>query len=111
MSPEIFNQLLRLIPLLSNKHRKAGAQHVSYLSAKKASAQKRARIPKENGNTKRPQGSCPAQGKGQSAALLLSAMGVNLLNQTSIFQGGIFRPLGAFHEKMHLEVDETERAG
>ena len=46
---------------------------VPYLSAQEASAQERARLPQENGDRERPQGSVPPQSEGQKKAELLSA--------------------------------------
>ena len=45
---------------------------VPHLSAQEAPAQKRARLPQENGDRERPQGSVPPQSEGQKKAELLS---------------------------------------
>ena len=47
------------------------AYHASYLSAEEAPAQEGARLPQENEDRERPQGSRSPQSKGQSKAQLL----------------------------------------
>ena len=66
--------------------------NASYLPAQEDPAQKRARLPQENEDRKRPQGSLPPQSKGQSQAQLLRHTREQVKRE--YFQGGVIRPLG-----------------
>ena len=68
-------------------------KHVTYLPAQEASAQEGARLPQENEDRQRPQGSRTPQSKGQSEAQLLIPAHEQVLIG-NIFRGGAIRPLG-----------------